>query len=116
MNTNLIPCPSGFEPIQSPFPGQNAFIRFNGLRVIITDVKYDDGCLWRHVSMSHQRKLPSYKEMKIVKDAFIGEHRKAIQVFPAKTDHVNIHPYCLHLYCNLDRDILPDFTMGSGMI
>lgn len=105
-----------FKEAVAPLPGQRLFIRFNRLRVIVSDAVMDDGNMWRHVSMSHKNKLPSYKEMCLVKKIFIGDDRKAIQVFPAKSEHVNIHPYCLHLYCNMSHDNIPDFTMGSGMI
>lgn len=105
-----------FKEHRAPFPGQKLFVRFNGLRVIVTIAKYEDGNVWRHISMSHPNKLPSYKEMCICKKAFCGDDKKVIQVFPPKSEHVNIHEFCLHLYCNLTGDNLPDFTMGSGMI
>jgi hypothetical protein len=97
------------------FLGQMIYIRFTGLEVIVSEDIFQDGNTWRHVSMAHKKKLPSYKEMCLVKKLFIGD-RKAIQVFPKKSEHVNIHSFCLHLYCNLDCDNIPDFTMGSGSI
>ena len=98
------------------FPGQKLFIRFTGLRVIVQDHIYQDGNKWSHVSTSHKNKLPTYKEMCLVKKLFIGDDKKAIQVFPEKSDHVNIHEFCLHLFCNLSCDNIPDFTLGSGSI
>lgn len=106
-----------FKEHKSPLPGQRLFRRFNGLAVILQDADiYGDGNTWRHVSMSHPNKLPSYKEMCLVKSVFCGDDKKAIQVFPAKSKHVNIHPNCLHLFCNLTCDDIPDFTCGSGML
>ena len=107
---------SQFKEVEAPFLGQKAFIRFNGLLVIVSETVFDDGNTWKHVSMSHPNKLPSYKEMCLCKSVFCGDDKTAIQVFPSKKEHVNFHPNCLHLFCNQTEDSLPDFTMGSGMI
>ena len=37
-------------------------------------------------------------------------------VFPERKFHVNIHPFCLHLWCCLDGDGLPEFSHGLGTI
>jgi len=87
-----------------------------GLIVIESVNKEQDGKLWKHVSLSRRSRLPSYEDMKLVKDKFIGEDKLAIQIFVPKSEHVNIHEYCLHLWCCLDENVLPDFTNGSGMI
>jgi hypothetical protein len=87
-----------------------------GLLVIESTNKEQDGKTWKHVSMSRKSRLPTYDDMKIVKQQFIGDDHSAIQIFPRKTEHVNIHPYCLHLWCCLDGDPFPDFTNGSGSI
>lgn len=60
-------------------------------------------------------KLPSWKDLRDVKDVFIG-NRKAIQVFPVAAEYVNIHPNVLHLFACLDDDGLPDFTSGTGSL
>lgn len=75
-----------------------------------------DGRRWRHVSMSYRNRLPSYEDLKLVKDAFIGADRWAVQVFPKASEHVNIMPFCLHLWSCEEQGILPDFTQGSGSI
>lgn len=112
---NNIIIPASWREIQSPLPGQKAFVKFNGLLVVVSEAEID-GYNWRHVSCSHKNKLPKWKELREVKDIFIGKNKRAIQVLPPEKEYVNIHNYCLHLWCNLDRDILPDFTMGTGMI
>lgn len=87
-----------------------------GLFVIESTNKEQDGKMCKHVSLSRKSRLPSYDDMKIVKKQFIGDDRDAIQVFPKSSNHVNIHEYCLHLWCCLDGSPLPDFTNGSGSI
>lgn len=87
-----------------------------GLVVISSMAKELDGKFWQHVSLSRKSKVPSYDDMCLVKKLFIGEDKKAIQIFAQKSDHVNIHPYCLHLWHCIDGDSLPDFTHGKGSI
>lgn len=71
---------------------------------------------WLHVSFSHAKKLPSYEETTLVKRLFIGEGRKALAVFPPSSEHISTHDYCLHLWCCLDGDGLPDFRRGTNQI
>lgn len=79
------------------------------LLVISTYGREEDEKLWQHVSTSYRNRIPDYDNLCIVKRTFIGQDRKAIQVFPPKAEHVNIHPYCLHLWCCLENDPLPSF-------
>jgi hypothetical protein len=84
--------------------------------VIVSVFRELDNKMWIHASMSHPHRLPSYDELKYLKRHFVGTARKAIQVFPAESEHVNLHPNCLHLFSCIDEDPLPDFTHGTGMI
>lgn len=93
------------------------FIREDGLKVIfgVEWQEEDPETKWLHVSMSFKSKLPTYQDMKIVKDIFIGEERTAFQIFPPKTEHINLHANCLHLFCCVTKDILPDFRREGGL-
>jgi hypothetical protein len=81
---------------------------------VIAEVELHDGDAWLHVSFSRRSRIPSYEDMARVKSLFVGDDRKAIQVLPAKTEHFNLHPFCLHLYSPIDRDPLPDFRRKDG--
>ena len=70
-----------------------------------------DNKLWYHVSVSTKNRIPTYKELALIKDIFIGEENTAIQVFSASKNHVNDHPNCLHLWRCLEEDVLPEFSM-----
>jgi hypothetical protein len=95
---------------RSSFAGQMAYMRGDGLFVIFTaDRLQGDGKTWLHVSMSRKSRIPSYQDMCDVKFLFIGKERQAIQIFAPEAKHINIHPYCLHLWCALEGDGLPDF-------
>ena len=64
---------------------------------------------WYHLSVSRSNRIPSYEDLVKVKRDFIGADRKAIMILPPRSEHVNIHPFCLHLYYRRDGDSLPDF-------
>lgn len=76
-------------------------------RAIVSSAPYEDA-EWLHASISHPDRLPSYDELKALhRAAFVGP---AYQVFAAAADHVDIHPFTLHLWGRLDgARSLPDF-------
>lgn len=84
--------------------------------VILSAGKHSDGRRWLHFSVAHPSRIPNHQELARYKGWFIGDDRKAIHVFPPRSEHVNIHPYCLHLFSCFDTDPLPDFTAGSGTL
>lgn len=53
---------------------------------------------WEHVSVSLKNRCPTWEEMCLVKDLFWGEDETVIQFHPKDAEHVNNHPYCLHLW------------------
>lgn len=63
------------------------------LRVIAS--AYDD---WDHVSVSLENRCPTWEEMEFVKRLFFHPTEAVMQLHPPVSDHVNIHPFCLHLW------------------
>lgn len=55
-----------------------------------------DGEGWDHVSVSLKDRCPTWDEMKRVKEMFFSDDEPAFQIFPAKKNYRNCHPYCLH--------------------
>lgn len=53
--------------------------------------------VYKHVSLSHESRLPSWKEIKAVKEKYFGDVT-VIQVLPDSKKYINIHPYCMHLW------------------
>lgn len=88
------------------------------LSVIGSIGEEQDGRTWLHLSIAHtvNGRLPTYKELQYLKRHWVGPERKAMQIFPPESEHVNIHPDCLHLFACMDEDPLPDFTWGTGLI
>lgn len=69
----------------------------NGLAVIATmdDIPVHGRLL--HVSLSYRGHLPSWEDVRLVKDAFFGDDLDAMMVLPKAADYVNEHPYTFHL-------------------
>lgn len=53
---------------------------------------------WEHVSASFKTRCPTWDEMCQIKDIFWGEEECVVQFHPPKSQYVNRHPYCLHLW------------------
>lgn len=73
------------------------------LRVLRSISETKDGEFWIHLSVSRPDRLPSWDELKKVKNEFLGEDVEAYQVLPKKKDYVNAHPHCLHLWVPRDE-------------
>ena len=53
---------------------------------------------WDHVSVSHNKRCPNWREMSRIKGLFFEPHECAMQLHVPDADHVNNHPFCLHLW------------------
>lgn len=53
---------------------------------------------WEHVSVSRKDRVPTWDEMCQVKALFWGDEDCVVQFHPPKSEYVNNHPFCLHLW------------------
>lgn len=53
---------------------------------------------WEHVSVSRRDRCPTWDEMCLVKSIFWDEDDCVIQYHPPRSEYVNNHPNCLHLW------------------
>lgn len=60
---------------------------------------------WDHVSISRQNRCPNWPEMEHIKRLFFRDDETAMQLHVPPSDHINCHPYCLHLWRPLDAEI-----------
>jgi hypothetical protein len=81
-----------------------------GMKVIASD-----GMGWEHVSVSRKSRCPTWDEMCQIKNLFWDENETVIQFHPPKTEYVNNHPYCLHLWKPTDFEIQtpPSIFVGT---
>lgn len=113
------PIPLGWKgadfPPGSPLHGNRVYQRLGDrLAVILTASRWPGDTVsdrvWLHVSLSRPHSMPTYQDMCEVKELFIGPDRRAYQIFAEKAQHVNIHEYCLHLWCVVEgEDNFPAF-------
>ena len=75
------------------------------IRGTIFIVVYSNGGGWDHVSVSNKSRCPSWGEMCIIKDIFFEEEECCVEYHPAKSNYVNIHPNCLHIWKPQNRSI-----------
>lgn len=67
------------------------------LKVIVSDSIAPD-FPWEHVSVSTRNRCPNWPEMDFIKRLFWDDDECVMQLHPPRCDHVNCHPYCLHLW------------------
>jgi hypothetical protein len=53
---------------------------------------------WEHVSVSTPTRCPTWEEMCQIKDLFWDDTDCVVQYHPPRSEYVNNHPYCLHLW------------------
>lgn len=59
---------------------------------------------WEHVSVHRANgKIPTWEEMCAIKDFFFKEEEVVVQYHPKKSEYVNIHQGCLHLWRPLNE-------------
>lgn len=92
----VISGPLGSDPAWGPY---GAFMIYGPcgeeLKIIASGA---DETGWEHVSVSTHRRVPNWIEMCFVKNLFWDEEECVVQFHPPKSDYVNNHPYCLHLW------------------
>ena len=84
------PVGAPYGAFKIPFPGAA------GSMLIIADDGATTG--WEHVSCSFANRTPTWDEMARVKGLFWDEEECVVQFHPAKSEYVNRHPHCLHLW------------------
>lgn len=109
-------CPSTLDQYRLAIQGdrgdaENGFldIKPKGLRVM-----FSSGYGWEHVSFSRRSRMPDYDDMCWIKQKFWGANETVMQLFVPADEHVNMHPYCLHLWRPLEAEIPkpPPFMVG----
>lgn len=81
--------------------GENGmFVFFTNHPIVRVRCICSDGEGWKHVSVSivDDRRTPRWETMCEVKDLFFGPEDVVIQFHPRRSEYVNAHPGCLHLW------------------
>jgi hypothetical protein len=90
--------------------------RRESIRIIATDGLDPDSDLprWEHVSVSLATRCPTWDEMCLVKSLFWDDEDCVMQLHPPRSQWINNHPTCLHLWRPLEQTIPlpPPITVG----
>ena len=60
---------------------------------------------WEHLSVSTPNKIPTWEQMCRMKDIFWNDDEVCIEYHPKKSEYVNNHSYCLHIWKPIDKEI-----------
>ncbi len=59
---------------------------------------------WDHVSVSGDRRTPTWSEMEFVKRMFFESDAVCFQLHVGVAEHISIHPHVLHIWRSWDHD------------
>lgn len=88
-----------FGAFQIPGP------RMEELRIIASPGDANESIPWEHVSVSTRHRCPTWEEMCFVKDLFFAPEEAVMQLHPPKSDYVNDHRFCLHMWRPTETEI-----------
>ena len=74
------------------------------------------GAGWEHVSVSRRDKCPSWAEMDHVKRMFWDDEEAVMQLHPPRSQWVNNHPRCLHLWRPIGQEVPLPPTVLVGVV
>lgn len=98
----------------SNLDGNNGAFEFKHDQIWIRIIA-SDGDDWDHVSVSLSvKRCPDWEEMCLVKSMFWDDEDTVIQFHPPKSEYVNNHNFCLHLWRPQDYQIKtpPSYMIG----
>ncbi len=79
------------------------FRRRDGLTVLVSAEVHEDDRRWAHASLSKKGQLPTWQDLKVVKNLFFGPDKLVMQVLPPQDEYVNLHETTLHLWHCIDE-------------
>lgn len=84
------------------------------LMIVASGAESPQSLGFEHVSVSTEKRCPNWPEMCFVKDLFWDEQEPVFQLHPPRSDYVNNHAFCLHLWHDTQQEIRlpPSFLVG----
>ena len=68
-------------------------------KIVASDGAIDEGAqAWEHVSVSLPDRTPTWAEMCAIKSMFWDEEDVVVQLHPPRSEWVNNHQHCLHMW------------------
>lgn len=91
--------PKGWEEILSPVIDDIArSFKNGGLHVIFSRSTFEgERQQWRHISVTYMGGPPTWDQIMLCKNLFLGTETEAMQVIPGASDHINV-AHCWHFW------------------
>ena len=70
---------------------------------------------WEHLSVSTPTKTPTWDQMCAINDAIFEDEEETVEFHPKKSEYINVHPHCLHIWRPRIDEILKLYN-GAGFI
>lgn len=110
--------PEAFRIVTGPMGSDTSFgnngaflVPYTHSRVTLMIIA-SDGFGWEHVSASLANRCPTWDEMCFLKDTFWDGDDLVVQYHPPRSEYVNNHPYCLHMWRPVEAIVpLPPIDM-----
>jgi hypothetical protein len=85
------------------------------LKIIASSGDEELGVPWEHVSVSLRNRCPNWPEMCFVKSLFWDDEQTVMQLHPPRSQWINNHDYCLHLWRPLREGIPMPPSIAVGV-
>ena len=63
------------------------------------------GAGWEHLSVSTPTKTPTWEQMCMMKEIFFEAEEVCVEYHPKKSEYVNNHSHCLHIWKPIDKEL-----------
>ncbi len=83
-------------PCGVPLPGIKAYQR-GAIKALVSRDEGLQGKSW-HISVSHPHRYPTWDEIREARYALIPDNAYMVMILPPKTEYVNVHKNCFHLW------------------
>lgn len=90
-----------YGAFQIPHPPTGAELRVIACDGRISREQHGDDHAWDHVSVSLAKRCPNWLEMAFVKNVFWADDETVMQLHVPAAEHINEHPFTLHLWKSL---------------
>lgn len=80
------------------------------IRVLASASINTDRKAWLHVSVSRQKRQPTWDDLVRVRDELFESEMLFVKIIPPRSKYVNINPNVLHVFHCFDGSPLPEFS------
>lgn len=101
--------------IDSPVPGCAAYRSNNNLTLICgKEPCGPDRQLRWHLSIAHHKRYPTWDEIRDARYELIPDDVMVAMFLPPRTEYVNVHAYCFHLFEVEAEDVPASLIVTAG--